>query len=123
MPIPRILFGLPLIAAGVWLPAAGADPAPVPAPTVGMGHEVFTTNDVTIKVGQTLTLANNSRWLHIIGPGQDGTLSSAEGNPMHERVLTQMNDTYKTPPFTEPGTYYLTCSIHPEMTVKVVVTK
>jgi plastocyanin len=32
------------------------------------------------------------------------------------------NDRYTTPPFTVPGTYYITCSMHPDMTVKVVVT-
>ena len=122
MPIPRILFGLPLIAAGVWLPAAGADPAPAPASTVGMDHEVFTVKEITIHQGQKITLVNNSRWLHILGPGEGGSLVEAAGNPMHDRIMSEMNDVYTTPPFKQPGTYYVTCSIHPEMTVKVTVT-
>ena len=122
MPFPRILLGLPLVVAGVFLPAAGADPAPAPAGVVGMDHEVFTVKEVTLHVGDTLTLQNNSRWLHIIGPGEGGTLEHAAGNPMQDRVLTQMNDKYTTARWDVPGTYYVTCSIHPEMTVKVVVT-
>jgi plastocyanin len=122
MSIPRILFAVPLLVAGAFLPAAGADPAKAPTGAVGMGHEVFTTDVVTIHRGDTLTLANDSRWAHIIGPGRDGTLAEADGVPMRERVLTEMNDSYTTPPWNVPGTYYITCSMHPEMTVKVVVT-
>lgn len=122
MAIPRILFALPLLAAGALLPAAGADPAKAPSGTVGMDHETFTTNEITIHRGDTLTLVNDSRWAHIIGPGQDGTLVEANGLPMHERVMTETNDHYTTQPWDVPGTYYITCSMHPEMTVKVIVT-
>jgi len=61
--------------------------------------------------------------MHIIGPGRDGTLAEAAGTPMHERVLMPTNDTYTAGPFTVPGTYFFTCSMHPEMTVKIVVTE
>ena|SRR5947209_18079045 len=122
MAIPRLLFAMPLLLAGAFLPAAGTDPPNPPAGVVGMGHEVFTTNEITVHRGGTVTMVNNSRWMHIIGPGQDGTLALADGNPMRERVLTEINDHYTTPPFEQTGTFYLTCSIHPEMTVKVIVT-
>jgi plastocyanin len=112
-----------LLAAGAFVPAAGADPPNPPAGVVGMAHEVFTINEITVHRGETLTLTNNSRWAHIIGPGQKGTLFTASGNPMHERVLTAMNDSYTTARWDQPGVYYLTCSIHPEMTVKVIVTE
>jgi plastocyanin len=121
MAIPRILFALPLLAAGAFLPAAGADPPAAPAGVVGMAHEVFTINEISVRRGDTLTLVNNSRWLHIIGPGEGGTLTAAKGNPMNLRVLTEINDSYTTPAWQDDGTYYLTCSIHPDMTVKVVV--
>jgi plastocyanin len=122
MTIPRILFAIPLLAAGAFLPAAGTDPPKPPPGVVGMDHEVFTTNEITVHRGDTLTLVNNSRWAHIIGPGRDGTLALADGVPMRERALTETNDSYTTPPWNEPGTYYMSCSIHPEMTVKVTVT-
>jgi plastocyanin len=121
MPIPKVLFAIPLLAAGAFLPAAGADPPHEPSGTVGMAHETFTINEITVHVGETLTFVNNSRWLHIIGPGQEGTLFTQNGNPMDHRVLTQINDKYTTAKWEQPGTYYMTCSIHPEMTVKVTV--
>ncbi|TCO62213.1 cupredoxin domain-containing protein [Actinocrispum wychmicini] len=122
MSIPRILFAIPLLVAGAFLPAAGAEPPAPPSGDVGMAHETFTTDVITIHRGETLTLVNNSRWAHIIGPGQDGTLTDADAVPMHMRVMTETNDSYTTPPWNETGTFYLTCSMHPEMTVKVIVT-
>jgi len=123
MRIPRILLGLALIVAGVAVPAIGNDPAPPPDGTIGMIHEGFTLTEVTIHQGQAVTMVNSSRWLHIIGPGKEGTLEEADAVPMHERALMQTNDHYTTAPWQKPGTYYLTCSIHPEQTVKVVVTE
>ncbi len=122
MALPRILLALPLIVAGAFLPAAGAAPAKAPAGAVGMSHEDFTTKEVRIHRGQTLTFVNDSRYMHIIGPGRDGTLAEADGEPMHRRVLMPANASYTTPPFGVTGTYYITCSMHPEMTVKVTVT-
>lgn len=121
MRFPRILLCLSLIVAGVAVPAIGNNPAPPPDGTIGMIHEGFTLTEVTIHPGQTVTMVNSSRWLHIIGPGQGGTLEEAAAVPMHERALMETNDSYTTAPWPEPGTYYLTCSIHPEQTVKVVV--
>jgi plastocyanin len=122
MALPRILIAVPLIVAGAFLPAVGPAPAKAPAGAVGMGHEVFTIKKVQIHRGETLTFANDSRYMHIIGPGRDGTLAAADGDPLRERVLMQTNASYTTAPFNVPGTYYITCSMHPEMTVKIVVT-
>jgi plastocyanin len=120
--LPRILIAVPFIVAGAFLPAANVVTAKAPAGTIGMGHEVFTTTDISIHRGGTLTFVNDSGYMHIIGPGRDGTLAEAAGEPMRRRVLMASNATYTTPPFDVPGTYYFTCSMHPEMTVKVVVT-
>lgn len=122
MTLPRILIAVSLIVAGAFIPAAGAAPAAAPAGAVGMEHEDFKVKDVRLHRGETLTFANDSHYMHIIGPGRDGTLAEVNGEPMQRRVLMPTNDTYTTPPFNVPGTYYITCSMHPEMTVKVVVT-
>lgn len=122
MALPRILIAVPLIAAGAFLPAASHVSVKPPAGSVGMAHEAFTTKAVSIHRGDTLTFVNDSGYMHIIGPGHDGTLVEADGEPMHRRVLTPSNAIYTTPPFDVAGTYYFTCSMHPEMTVKVVVT-
>ena len=122
MALPRILLAVPLIAAGAFLPAVGHAPAKAPAGVVGMGHEVFTTSETSIQRGASLRFVNDSRYMHIIGPGRDGTLTSTAGEPMQGRVLMPENASYTTPPFKVPGTSYFACSMHPEMTVKVVVT-
>ncbi len=121
MAFPRILLALPLIAAGAFLPALGPEPAKAPPGAVGMVHEEFATKEVTVHRGESLLFVNNSRYMHIIGPGRDGTLAEEDGSPMHERVLMPTDDSYTLGPFTVPGTYNITCSMHPEMTVKVTV--
>jgi plastocyanin len=87
-----------------------------------MAHEAFSSKDVAVRCGDTLTMMNNSRWAHIIGPGQDGLLVADKGVPVLHRELMETTDVYTTGAWDTPGTYYLTCSVHPEMTVKVVVT-
>lgn len=121
MAFPKILFAVPLLAAGAFLPAVGASPPAPPSTVVGMAHEVFNIDSITVRRGDTLTFVNNSRWMHILGPGRDGSLGEVDGLPMHERALTEINDQYTTGRWNTPGTYYITCSMHPEMTVKVVV--
>jgi len=118
----RVLVAVALVMAGAFLPAVGADPAKPPTRSIGMDHEVFTITEMTIHQGETVTMVNNSRWLHIVGPGEGGTLEEADGLPMHERVLMETDDSYTTAVWNQPGVFYLTCSIHPEMTVKVIVT-
>jgi len=121
MALPRILIAVPLIVAGAFIPAASHVTVKAPPGVVGMAHEVFTTTDISIHRGDTLTFVNDSGYMHIIGPGRDGTLAQADEEPMRSRVLMETNARYTTPPFDVPGTYYITCSMHPLMTVKVVV--
>jgi len=119
--IPRILFVIPPLIAGMYLPAIGL-PAKPPSGVLGMRHESFASKEVSVACGQSLTMQNNSHWVHIIGPGQDGTLVATKGVPVTRRELVETNDVYRTGAWNTPGVYYLTCSVHPEMTVKVVVT-
>jgi plastocyanin len=122
MAFPRILLAVPLLVAGMYLPAAGAEPPKPPAGDLGMVHEAFSVKEVNVTCGKTLTMVNNSRWLHILGPGREGALIADKNVPVGTRQLVQTNGTYTTGAWNTPGTYYLTCSIHPEMNVKVVVT-
>lgn len=121
MPVPRILFAVPVVVLGTLLPSAGAHIKPIPAGAVGMGHEGFTSEVVTIHRGQTLTLANDSRFMHTIGAGKDGTITPTDKVPL-TRTMMPTNDVITTGQWNTPGTYFLTCSVHPEMTVKVIVT-
>lgn len=123
MRIPRILFVAPGLLAGLLVPALQSSPKPLPAGAVGMISNDFARDVVTIHVGQRVTLFNNSNVIHVIGPGRGGTVVSSERNvPIRGFHLMQINSVYTTPPWKLPGTYYLTCSVHPDMTLKVIVT-
>lgn len=120
--IPRILFIVPGLAAGLLIPAFSAAPKPLPAGAIGMSGMDFTPSVVTIDQGQRLSLVNTSAAIHVIGPGRGGRIWGTErGVPVLGFHLMQTNGVYKTPPWTTPGTYYLTCSVHPDMTLKVIV--
>lgn len=135
MPVPRFLLAVPLLVAGAVVPTVTSGPTAAPAGTVGMGHEGFVVrgapNDadgypiVTIRKGGTLTFVNDSRWLHVIGPGEDGRINSEPGAPsLGDRgaFLSESGQTFTTATWNTPGSYQVTCSLHPEMTVKVTVT-
>ena len=122
MSVPRILFAVPLLLAGMVLPAAGAHLHHRPAGVIGMGHEGYSSKVITIHRGQTITFQNDSRWIHIIGAGKDGHLAEPGAEPVATRTLMQQNSVYTTGKWNTPGTYQMTCSVHPDMTTKVVVT-
>lgn len=121
MVLPRILLAVPLVAAGVLVPALGHAPGR-PAPGVlGMTHEGFDRTEVTLGCGQSLTMRNDSRYVHIIGPGRGGLLKPDATGPVRRRALLETDDVLTTGPWRTPGVHYLTCAVHPEMTVRVVV--
>jgi plastocyanin len=122
--VPRVLFAVPLLALGAFLPAATRAPTSAPAGAIGMEHEEFSVDTVTIPVGGRVTFVNDSRWLHVLGPGDHGRLTADAGVPaMGPRgaLMSQTGDVYTTATWNTPGTYKVTCSLHPEMTVTVVV--
>jgi plastocyanin len=135
--VPRYLLAVPLLVAGAVLPTVTSGPAPAPAGTVGMDHESFAVRGVdartgpegypivTISKGGRLTFVNDSRWLHVIGPGEDGRIAAEVGAPSlgaRGAFLSESGQTYTTATWNTPGTYQVTCSLHPEMTVTVTVT-
>lgn len=137
MPLPRFLLAVPLLVAGAVVPTLTSGPTAAPAGTVGMDHESFAVHGadartgadgyptVTIRKGGTLTFVNDSRWLHVIGPGEDGRITSDPGAPSlgaRGAFLSESGQTYTTATWNTPGTYQMTCSLHPEMTVSVTVT-
>lgn len=122
MALPKILLGVPLLIAGMYAPAAGADLHALPGNSVGMGHEGYSQKQLTIHAGQKITFQNNSRWIHIIGPGTGGHLAPPKSEPVSGRLLLEQNQTYTTGTWNTPGTYSMTCSVHPEMTIKIIVT-
>jgi plastocyanin len=123
MAVPRILYVVPGLLAGLLIPALHSAPKTPPPGTIGMRGTDFTQSVVTLRRGQRLTLVNSSNVIHVIGPGRDGRIWGTERNvPVLGFHLMQTNNVYKTPAWLTPGTYTLTCSVHPDMTLKVIVT-
>lgn len=122
MAVPRILFAVPVLLLGLVLPTAGAAIDKPADGVLGMTHEHYATDVVTVHRGDTLTMQNNSRFAHTVGPGKDGLLANEADVPVSGAHLLQTNQTYTTGRWNTPGSYTLTCSVHPEMTVTVHVT-
>jgi hypothetical protein len=120
--LPRVFLVIPGLLAGLLIPALIAAPRPAPHGAVGMVGKDFTSETVTIHRGERLTLFNSSDLVHVIGPGTGGHIRSpASGVPVLGWHLMQTDARYTTPPWRAAGTFYLTCSVHPGMTLKVVV--
>jgi hypothetical protein len=120
--IPRILFVVPGLLAGLLIPTLGNVPKPAPANAVGMGFMDFSQDVVTLHRGEWLTLANDSRNIHAVGPGQNGQIvSPVRGEPMTGFHLMQTNAVYRTGPWLTLGTFHVTCSVHRMMNLTVVV--
>ena len=121
--LPRVLFVVPGILAGILVPTVIVSaPKPTPPNTVGMSFMDFTKDTVYLHRGQYLTLVDSSRNIHEIGPGQNGqVISPVRGEPMTGFHLMETNTVYKTGPWLTPGTFYVTCIIHPMMNLTVVV--
>ncbi|HET6214317.1 MAG TPA: hypothetical protein VFE14_15740 [Micromonosporaceae bacterium] len=123
--IPRIAYGAALIAAGALVPSALPAPHPAPAGSVGMKHEAFRQESVTIPRGGSVTFVNDSGFVHVIGPGYDGRLKSAQGVPNLGDLgafMSETDDVFVSGPWNTPGEYRITCSLHPEMNLTVIVT-
>jgi hypothetical protein len=121
--VPRILFVIPGILAGLFVPAVIVDsPHSAPPNTVGMTFMDFTKDTVYLHRGQYLTFVDNSRNIHEIGPGNNGRITSqVPGEPMTGIHLMQTNTTYKTGPWLKTGKFYVTCGVHTMMNLTVVV--
>jgi plastocyanin len=123
--IPKILFVVPALAAAALLPGLSSK---LPAPgenQVGMTQEAFAEDTVTIVAGSTLTFVNNSHFLHVLAPGEEARLTAQDGVPRfddrYNTHIAEAGDQYTTTTWNSPGTYHLTCTLHPEMTITVLV--
>jgi plastocyanin len=119
---PRVFLIIPGLLAGFLIPNLLSSPRPVPSADVGMVTSDFAKDVVTVHRGDTLTLINDSNAVHVIGPGLNTHVASPElGNPMTGFHLMQTDSVYTTGRWMRVGTFYLTCTVHPGMNLKVVV--
>jgi len=121
--VPRFIFILPGILAGILIPSVIVSTPKSPPPhSVGMTNMDFTVDVVTLHLGQTLTFFDNSHNIHEIGPGQNGQITSpVRGEPLTGIRLTVTNSEFTTGPWLTPGKFYVTCGVHPMMNLTVVV--
>lgn len=97
-------------------------------PTVTMGATTFGTNSVTVPKGGTITFADDAATgtMHILVLGKDGMADTESGAPDFGGTSGKSinpGQSWTTPPWNTPGTYSVTCTIHPTtMTLTVTVT-
>lgn len=95
--------------------------------TVAMGATTYTSgNNITIKKGQTITFTDDKSngSLHILVIGENGTAKTEDGAPdLGANGMTfNPGDSKSIGPWMAPGTYHVTCTVHPttmNLTVKV----
>ena len=119
---------LVLLPAAVVLAGCARSPASVDDPdAIGMDRTAFLPATKTIAKGETLTFANtSSRSLHILVPGWDAKRRHEEGAPSFGGASghrSEVGDTWTTPAWDRPGTYHVTCTLHPAMNLVVTVTE
>jgi plastocyanin len=122
---PAVLLVVPVLGAGLLIPLLQTD-LPEPSPgQIGMTEEDYSEETVTIKVGEPLTFINNSHFLHVLTPGLDAHTVDQTGMPAMDDAygthVSEEGNVYTTQVWDTPGTYHLTCTLHPEMNIDVVV--
>jgi plastocyanin len=125
----RLLLGLlvaGVIAVGLFVPGlTSAFAVPKGPDVVGMVQTDFNRGTITLRAGQRLELVNNSNFLHVVTLGWNGKIEPQRGAPRfggYSGLVTMPHGrVFWTPPWTTPGVYYVTCTIHTDMNLKVVV--
>ena len=125
MPFPRVALAVPFIVVGALAPGlSSAEPLPRRSNLVGMEQVGFDRDEVTIHQGQQLQFVNDSNFLHVIAPGENARVTEDSGvpsfGPDDVRSIPR-GDPFVTGPWTEPGSYDITCTLHPEMNLHVTV--
>ncbi len=96
--------------------------------TVNMGATTFSSQSVTISKGGTITFTDDAvnGTPHILVIGKDGAADEEEGAPDFDGPnghMLQPGQSWTSPAWNTPGTYSVTCTLHPTtMTLTVTVT-
>ena len=129
MPVKKLAI-IALIAITITLLVACADASNTTSNnpnTVKTEGGTFTISSITIKKGSTITFVDdaNNGALHILVIGQEAQQESENGSPDFggaAGIRIDVGDTWTTPPWNTAGTYHVTCTVHPAMNLKVIVT-
>jgi plastocyanin len=127
MTVPKSVFAVPFIVLGAVVPGfSRQEPLPRRPNLVGMEQVEFDRDVITIRQGQEIQFVNNSNFLHVIAPGDRARVSDGVGVPSFgpDRVRSMpRGDPFVTGAWDAPGSYQVTCTLHPEMNLEVVVEK
>jgi plastocyanin len=80
--------------------------------TVSMANTTFTPSSLTIQAGTTVTFTDTSG--HTVTEGSDGVA-------VDDPIVDEQGGSDVEVTFDEPGTYDITCKVHPEMNVTITV--
>src|SRR5437016_8081636 len=117
-----VLFAAALVATALLVRGPREAPAAAHGDVVTMGHDSFGRSAITIRAGRHLTFSNPSHWLHVLVPGRGAKQDSQHGLPRlgsRDAHLSERGDRWTTAAWSTPGTYFITCQLHPEMTLEV----
>ncbi|MEA2827271.1 MAG: hypothetical protein QOG43_1710 [Actinomycetota bacterium] len=99
--------------------------AAVSADAIRMDHLAFAPSSRTIPAGTRLEFVNTgSRALHVLVAGHDAQPRSQAGAPSFGGASghrSEVGERWRTPSWTTPGTYTVTCTLHPSMNLTVTV--
>jgi plastocyanin len=127
MTVPRLVLAVPFVVLGAVAPGlTRKEPLPRRPNVVGMEQVQFDRDVITIRQGQQIEFVNNSNFLHVIAPGDRARVSDGAGMPSFgpDRVRSMpRGEPFITETWDTPGSFRLTCTLHPEMNLDVVVEK
>lgn len=104
------------------------DSGPCTAANLRMGPSTFCTNSITIPKGSTITFVDDpgNGAIHILALGSNGQQEQEPGAPDFggdAGKSLNAGDKWTTQPWNTPGTYHVTCTVHPvSMNLTVIVT-
>ncbi len=118
--VPVLLSLTVLTACGVASGYVAASPD-----AIRMDHLAFAPAARTITTGNRLELVNSgSRALHVLVIGEDAQPRAQAGAPSFGGASGHRSEVgyrWLTPPWTSPGVYMVTCTLHPSMNLEVTV--
>jgi plastocyanin len=80
--------------------------------TVSMSGQAFSPASLTIAAGTTVTFTDTAT--HTVTEGTDGT-------PVDDPIVDESGGADIEVTFDEPGTYTITCKVHPQMNMTITV--
>ena len=93
-------------------PAADGDGGGTSSETVSLAGNQFSPSTLTIPAGTTVTFTDTAT--HTVTEGTDGVA-------VDDPIVDEQGGADVPVTFDEPGTYNITCTIHPEMNMTITV--